>query len=108
MIRAEAAGLGNHLLEQLAAERNKCQEIEIMAEFHVKSSKMCAARGALAHELQNVNMALERCRQELAVREATLRNGDAQTGDIVMELGELRNFKVNFGQWVNANVRDHR
>ena len=70
--------------------------------------KVCAARDHLAQELQNVTVALERCGQELALRDAMLRNGDAQTGDIVRELAELRNFKVHFGQWVNDKLATAR
>ena len=88
VIRAEVADLGNHLLAQLTTKRTKCQETEMMAEYHVKSSnleyvgemqKVCAARDHLAQELQNVTMALERCGQEVALRDAMLRNGDSQT-----------------------------
>ena len=77
-------------------------------EYVGEMQKMCAARDALAHELQNVNMALERCKQELALRDAMLKNGDAQTGDIVKDLAELRNFKINFGQWVNEKLATER
>ena len=67
-------------------------------EYVGEVQKVCAARDQLAQELQNVTMALERCGQEVALRYAMLRNGDAQTGDFVRELTELRNFKVHFGQ----------
>ena len=116
-IRSEAAEMGNQLLGQLTAERTKCQEMEMVAEYHVKSSnmeyvsemqKVCAARDQLAHALQSAIIALERCGQEVALRDAMLRNGDAQTGDIVQELAELRNFKVHFGQWVNERLAVER
>ena len=105
--------MGIHLLGQLTVERTKCQEMEMMAEYHVKSSnmeyvgevqKVCAACDQLAQELQNVTMAPERCGQEVALRDAVLRNGDAQTGDFVRELIELRNCKFHFGQWVNEKL----
>ena len=79
MIREGAADLGNHLFAQLTTERTKCQEMEMMAEYHVKSSnleyvgemqKVCAARDQLAQELQSMTMALERCGQEVALRDA--------------------------------------
>ena len=54
IIRAEAADLGNHLFTQLTTERSKCQEMEMMAAYHVESSnleyvgemqKMCTCTG---------------------------------------------------------------
>ena len=37
-----------------------------------------------------------------------LRSGDAQAGDVVKELAELRNFKISFGQWVNERLATER
>ena len=58
VIRDEAADLGNQLFAQLTTEWTKCQEMDMMAEYHVKASnfeyvgemqEVCAARDALAH-----------------------------------------------------------
>ena len=86
VLREEASNISAHLVTQPAEERSKCHELEMMAEFQVKTTnleyigemqKLCGARDALAVELNQVTAALARCQQELALREVMLKQGDA-------------------------------
>ena len=90
VLREEAANVSNRLAVQLAAERNKCHELEVVAEFQLKASnqeyvgevqKLCAAKDALAEELNLTHAALAMCQQEITLRGVILQSGDAQTGN---------------------------
>ena len=60
VIREEAADISNCLAGQLAAERMKCHELEVIAEHHLQAAnheyvvevqRLRAAKGSLADEL---------------------------------------------------------
>ena len=82
----------------------------MMMQFYARSPNMDhvaemqrlgLAHQALRQELLQANLTVEKCRTELALAGNHVHNGDSQTGELVREPSELRNFKVTFVKWVN-------